>query len=436
MELQLNAKEALTDVHLKAALQKDKGPAAQLLSWTLKEVQEKSDDIIGVVSKVRVSYRMGVKELTVNYITKMIPLQPMKALKDMLTQGCRKELLFYQELLPALNAQLRAVGLEPLRTPKHLYLNHNPDEMLLIMKDLRSQGFQKFRDKNCFDVPHTNLILQELARLHASSLLLEANIGRRNFDIKYGFLEKEWYNVTDDATAFFKTLFEGNIENTVAILKPLEPDESVVRWLRNIKPDVYSILNEQKQRNHAFTTVCHADCITTNMMFRYDDEGYPYEVALLDFQQVRKSSLATDISLLLYICVSGTDRKKNLRGFLQSYFTSFRNVMDAGGVRVPFTFEDLLREYEDKILFGVLWSLSVIPMLAGREEEEEEEEEEEGDDGDDLEKGEQQVGAVVQAEVAKCKLRKDDAKMAAIDSEIHKRFIPIFEELVERRIIR
>lgn len=436
MELQLNAKEVLTDVYLKAALQKDMGPAAQLTSWTLEEHVEKSDDIIGIVTTVKINYKFGMKELSADYIVKMIPVQPMKALKDMLTQGCRKELLFYQELLPALNAQLRVAGLEPLRTPKHLYLNHNPDEMLLIMKDLRSRGFRKFREKNCFDILHTNIVLQELARFHASSLLLKAKIGRRNFDIKYHFLEKEWYNVTDDATAFFKTLFDGNIENTVAILKTLETDDRVIKWLRKIKPDVYAILQEQMQRSPAFITLCHADCITTNTMFRYNDDGIPVEVALLDFQQVRKASLATDISLLLYICVSGTDRKRNMEGFLQTYFSSFRNVMDAGKVQVPFTFQELLRECDDKLLFGVIWSLSVIPMLAAREDDDDEWKDAKADFGDDPEKGGKQEEAAVQAEPPRDKHRRDDSKIAAAESEIHKRFIPIFEELIERRIIR
>ncbi|XP_064121418.1 uncharacterized protein LOC135225820 isoform X2 [Macrobrachium nipponense] len=414
-----DAKDNLEDHHVRAALQEDKGKGTTLMAWGLEDFTERGDHYIDVISGLYVRYGKGNTQNDETYIVKLSAPQATKALRDMVAQGNKKEILFYRELLPALNSELIKVGLNPLLTPQCLYANQVSENSVLILTDLRSRNFKKFHGKNCLDIPHTRLILQELARFHSSSLLLKAAQGPQ-FVSKYDFLDKEWYNVTEDAIDFFITLFDGNIENAVAILKILEGDEGTIRWLQTIKHNVYKILEEMMKRDTVFTTVCHGDCLNNNVLFRYDEYGNPVEALLLDFQIVRRASLVTDLHLLLNISVYGTDRNTNLENFLQLYYNSFKQVFDAAGLQAPFQFQELLQEYENKIMFGILWALAVIPTIVSEGEFSE------WASSRDRANSEEAIGNQRES---------IDSKISGKHGELRARFLPIFDELIDQGII-
>ncbi|XP_066990862.1 uncharacterized protein [Macrobrachium rosenbergii] len=408
-----DAKDNLKDYHVRAALQEDKGKGTTLMSWGLQDFTEKGDHYISVISGLVVRYGKGNSQIDETYIVKLSAPQVTKALRDMVAQGNKKEILFYRELLPAMNSELKKVGLNPLLTPQCLYANQDSENSVLILRDLCSRNFRKFPGKSCLDISHTRLILQELARFHSSSLLLKAAQGPQ-FVAKYDFLDKEWYNVTEDAIAFFITLFDGNIENGVAILKVLEGDKRTIRWLQTIKHNVYKILEEMMKERHSLH-----HCVARGLS-GYDEYGNPIEAILLDFQIVRRASLVTDLHLLLNISVSGTDRKNNLENFLQLYYSSFKQVFDAAGLQVPFQFHELFQEYENKIMFGTLWALAVIPMIVSG--------------GEPSEWASSHHRAA--SEEATGKQRESiDSKISSKHGELRARFLPIFDELIDQGII-
>ncbi|XP_068229158.1 uncharacterized protein [Palaemon carinicauda] len=413
-----DAKENLKDHHVRAALQEDKGKETTLMAWGMEDFTQKNNNYIGVISGLHVNYGKGNEQLKETYIVKLSAPQATKALRDMVTQGYKKEILFYQELLPCLNSELKRVGLNPLLTPECLYANQDSENSVLILTDLRRKNFKKFPGKGCLDISHTHLALQELARFHASSLLLKAAQGP-HFEAKYDFLDTEWYNVTEDAIAFFIALFDRNIENAVAILKVLRGDDRVISWLQKIKSSVYKILEDMMKRDTAFTTLCHGDCLSNNILFRYDEDGNPSEALLLDFQIARRASLVTDLHLLLNISVYGADRKKNLEDFLRTYYNSFKQVMEAAGLETPFQLDELLQEYKNKTLFGTLWSLAVIPMIAS---------------GGELADWTVSEGRAT-SEEASGEQASVDSKTSGKHEEMRARFLPVFDELIDQGII-
>ena len=102
--------------------------------------------------------------------------------------------------------------------------------------------------------------------------------------------------------------------------------------------------------------------------FRYDSDGQPLQVMLLDLQVCRKASLATDLNYFLYTSLSDKVRRPNMEHFLHTYYNYFKEVMEAGGKGIPFSEEELVAEFRAKNKFGAIFGMVLLPMLIVEDE--------------------------------------------------------------------
>lgn len=96
---------------------------------------------------------------------------------------------------------------------------------------------------------------------------------------------------------------------------------------------------------------------------RYNDDGEPAEVMLLDIQSNRFSSPATDLSCLIYTSLSGDMRRLHLDTFLDAYYNSFTTIMESTGMDMIFTRSEILQEFRDKNVLGILFAITFIPCI-------------------------------------------------------------------------
>lgn len=102
---------------------------------------------------------------------------------------------------------------------------------------------------------------------------------------------------------------------------------------------------------------------------RYNDEGVPTDVRLVDLQICRKSSPGTDLNYLMFTSLNGSDRRENLDSILRSYYASFSRVLGVAKERPPYSFEELVREYRAKHLFGLLMGIMIVPLVVSEASE-------------------------------------------------------------------
>lgn len=95
---------------------------------------------------------------------------------------------------------------------------------------------------------------------------------------------------------------------------------------------------------------------------RYNEEGQPVEVMLLDLQICRLSSLAIDLNYFIFSSIPRSERK-NLEEYLSLYHSSFMQVMAAGGCDAPFSREELSQEFKKKNTYGFMYASILIPIL-------------------------------------------------------------------------
>nr|XP_053644583.1 uncharacterized protein LOC128697078 [Cherax quadricarinatus] len=309
----------ITESHVKQALKAQQGSSAQLLSWTVTDFTSKGDNYACIVTSVDVCYHKEGKDRKTSFVVKCNPCRALQIFNEFATTVFQKEAGYYLELLPLLNAQLSLVGREPVRAP-HCYFAHiTEQEEVIFLGDLRPEGFKMFDRMKGMDTAHAVLVLKELGKLHAASILYQKETSVVLED-KYTYIQKDFHSIFggDD----FKKMLTSQAENAAEIAERIGGYEKVADWLKDFAPNSSDVFLEQIKKCPPFDVLCHGDCWNNNILFKYDETGVPVDVRLLDFQISRKASPATDLNYFMYTSFNG-----HLSMFPINLFFSSLNVL-------------------------------------------------------------------------------------------------------------
>nr|XP_053635499.1 uncharacterized protein LOC128690800 [Cherax quadricarinatus] len=411
----------ITETHVKEALTADKGSDAKLISWSVEDFTNKGDNYATIVTSVSVKFSLLGKKQSSSYVVKLLPKWSFS--EDAAKFGLaifKKESEFFEKILPVLNYELTALGFSPLRVAKWFYTSLEKEKEMIFLEDLRPRGFQMFDRKKGVSVAHANLVLQELARLHAASLLLKARAPTEDLADRFTHVKTDWMTFSDCAKAMLNGMFFGPLESSQQLLHNIKGYEVAAQWIAKHKGNLADLIKIQLARNPKFDVICHGDCWNNNMLFRYNKEGDPVEVMLLDLQVNRVASPATDLNYFLYTSLHGHDRKANWQDFLSSYYDTFRGVMEAGGRNMPFTPEELRQEYKDKMEYGMIFAAMMVPVLLGESK----------DAPDLINMKEENLAELSET------LQEKSQNMLENNPLFRSRFLAIFDELIQQAATR
>ncbi|XP_076066643.1 uncharacterized protein LOC143040008 [Oratosquilla oratoria] len=357
----------ITEDLVKNCLKSDKGKDAVLQSYEVKDFTKKGDNYMSVVTSVLVHYRKGGKDLDVSYVVKLNPQRSFAAMSNALTEIFTKESGFYADVCPVLNKQLRLAGLPDLRVAKCPFTHLKRGEEALFMEDLRARAFKMVDRREGLDEKHCVLLLKELARLHGSSILYKEKenvVLLEKFPFLIDFwLREEYSRDHPEEEASMNKLFAQCIESTIQVASQVGGYDKLVDYLKSIKDTATDIFKDEVKNKEPYLAVGHGDCWVNNVLFRYDKRGNPVEVMLVDLQIVRSASPTIDLNYLFYTSLAGADRQKNLDKYLESYYSSLKDVLRAGGVEVPFSLEELKCDYKSHNMFGFLSAMFILPII-------------------------------------------------------------------------
>lgn len=355
--------------HVKATLKSDKGNGAQLVSWTIVDFTEKGDNYATVVTSVEVTYTLKGKEGHVTYIVKICPLRGIESMKALQEVFFEKESLVYKQIGPLLNEALAEHGLEPLSIAKFYYNSDEKGRELIFLEDLRPRGFKMVDRKVGMDAKHSVLLIEALARFHGASLLLSEKLSFDELTEKYPALKLDWHNFNEEAADMLCEMFEPCMQTTAELLQSLGGYSRAEKWLLESKTVIQAKLGRLLDTNDPCRVLCHGDCWNNNVLFRYDEEGNPVEVMLVDLQISRVASFATDLNYFLMTSITGEVRNANEQLFLKAYSKKLDSLMSSAGKKSPFTFDEILREYRRKHEYGLIFAVMIgFIIVAPREE--------------------------------------------------------------------
>lgn len=259
----------ITESHVKGALAADKGSEADLISWSVVNFTKKGDNYACTVTSICVDYRQGGSEKKIIYVAKCNPCRSIPLLNYFTTMVFEKEAGFYQELMPRLNAELSRTGQDTLRLPSCFFTHLVKGEEVIILRDLRDEGFKMFDRIKGMDKTHAMLVLKELGRLHAASILFQATTSESLNDT-YKFLGKDFTYFTQKNNSKTSNLFEFHLHNAALMAEKIGGYETVVSWLRELAGRVNDVFEEQVKYTPPFDVICHGDCWNNNVLFRLE----------------------------------------------------------------------------------------------------------------------------------------------------------------------
>ncbi|XP_050697030.1 uncharacterized protein LOC126985758 isoform X1 [Eriocheir sinensis] len=350
----------VTEGHVRAALAADKGAEARLTAWKVVDFTKKGDNYACVVSSVEVTYELDGQSSEVVYVVKLNACRNDTMTEFLNSIIYEKETKFYSSLAPELNTVLKEIGQREINVPKCLHVSLEKGKEILFLEDLRRRGFKMHDHRRGMDTAHTNLVLRELARLHAAAFLLEHKHPGEDMMGKYPFLKRNWSDMLVESREMLK-LIEDGIKFAQEMLAAVGGYERAVAWLDTFVPKLLDVFHKQMECGEP-KVVCHGDCWTNNLLFRYNDEGHPVDVMLLDMQLVRYGPPATDLSYFLYTATTGDVRRPNLQAFLECYHGALTGIMEAAGQEAPFELTQFIKDFKEKILFGAIYGMLSAPI--------------------------------------------------------------------------
>ncbi|KAG7177251.1 putative Ecdysteroid kinase-containing protein 4 [Homarus americanus] len=260
----------ITEAHVKRVLKADKGSNAQLNSWSVKDFTQKGDNYANVVTSVSVSYSIHGKDQSVSYVVKINTKHNVDNEMDFFIAILfKKEAEFYEEIMPLLNSELTSVGLRELRMPTWFHTHCEDGQDMIFLENLRPQGYQMFDRRKVMDVPHATLVLQELARMHAASRLLQARTPDEEFCDQFKYIKTTWTNFCDTAKEMVNNFFASTICNAEEMLHKVKGYELAEQWMAKNKTDTAGVIERHLIRDPKFDVICHGDCWNNNVLFRF-----------------------------------------------------------------------------------------------------------------------------------------------------------------------
>jgi thiamine kinase-like enzyme len=135
------------------------------------------------------------------------------------------------------------------------------------MEDLKAQGFKMAERTSGLDMNHCLLVMRQLGRYHAASVVLHEKKPEHVRHFHDSFYDK---NLVENIEGFFKSNTE-NLANEVG--KWPEYKDKFQDKLLKLADDAYTqFLDSIKRNEDEFNVLCHGDLWLNNMMFQYSEE--------------------------------------------------------------------------------------------------------------------------------------------------------------------
>lgn len=266
------------------------------------------------------------------------------------------EFTMYEEILPLLNP--KNIRRYPIMYYGHVNLEEDLSKDILIMKNLKVDGYEISRQNVFLDYDHIAISMKAIGEFHSWSYNWKAN-DSKTFHEKAAKLEKEL------GEGFDPTVNGATMRKGIKLLLANGTEVDVLnKFLKTIE-NPRKFLDFVHAPTEPFAVILHGDYCKNNMQFKYNDNGLPTECVYFDFQTTKYASPVVDLAFFLYMHTTQETRQR-WDDYLRIYWTSVEeNVSDE--VKLP-SFEEFLGYFATKAVLGYFPSSFFLPMMIAPEE--------------------------------------------------------------------
>ncbi|XP_075156629.1 uncharacterized protein LOC142229920 [Haematobia irritans] len=269
-----------------------------------------------------------------------------------------KEKLIYADILPRLailcdNDDFGAKCFYTLKKPIQT----------IIFNDLTVEGYRNASRYTGLDWNHSVMILQKLAKFHATSMVLlkkEPAITKR---LTKGMLCEETILKSDTLLHMFGGYLKQLVKTSSAWPGYEDINVKLQKYHSNFKEITHKLA--QHKENDRYRVLNHGDLWTTNFMFAYEDDlqpSIPTKAIFVDFQLSFYGSPACDINFFLSTSVQLDILKTRRDELIEAYYKVFSETLEYLRYDDIPTFEDLKYELRSRELYGFFGLFGFLPM--------------------------------------------------------------------------
>lgn len=191
----------------------------------------------------------------------------------------------------------------------------------VLLEDLSIKGFTMI-DRFTEDVAadHVRLVMQTLGKFHAISFALKDQQPDKFHELAASL--NEIFIRRDDP--MLREFFLKQSESVLNVVSGAKDAHLLAKVKKLFETEPMNLAADCIDLNLSGLdgVICHGDAWQNNTMFRYDNDGKPIEISLLDWQISRYSSPIIDIVYYMFCCTTKELRDDHYEEFLKIYHDS------------------------------------------------------------------------------------------------------------------
>ncbi|CAG9762859.1 unnamed protein product [Ceutorhynchus assimilis] len=332
----------------------------KIKSTTVSKPTRPGDNFVSLILQVDFDLEKNGKSRSVSATESLIAkrLPPSRQNREFAALGMKNEIQWYKEILPLLRDFAIANTIEVNYYADYMgsRLNMDPnlteldDEAVLLLKNLKSEGFKNEDRFVGFDLPTTKESLRMLAHFHALPLVMKFKAPEVFATLK-NYLNTCQLGVppptpTAQSLDWFPTNPAARKPPTNLVIEQMmqlpgcQPYKIQLQAMKNNETD----LAEHKFAAEPWNTIVHGDYWVNNIMLKPRIEMEP-RVKMLDFQFLEYGSFGLDVVFFLLSSVKNDIQKNHLDDLIKFYYNELTGVLDKQDVsELKLTYEDYLAE--------------------------------------------------------------------------------------------
>ncbi|BFF93391.1 uncharacterized protein DMAD_11252 [Drosophila madeirensis] len=234
----------------------------------------------------------------------------------------------------------------------------------IVFSDLKVEGFGVASRETGLDWNHASLILQQLGKFHATSMVLAQKDPEIVKQYTRGMLCEDILMKTDT----FENMFGGFLKGLVKVSAGWPGYEHISEHLQRFSNNFRNVCAAaaKPKPGDRYVVLNHGDMWTNNFMYGYDNAAQPEvptRAIFVDFQLSFYGSPACDLNFFLNTSLKFELVQERREELIKVYYEAFRDTLEYARFEHIPTYEDLLYELRSRETYGVFAMFAFLPMI-------------------------------------------------------------------------
>ncbi|XP_055923413.1 uncharacterized protein LOC129953901 [Eupeodes corollae] len=300
-----------------------KDPSLEVTSMTLSPAIGKGENFASVMTRVAVQYKMGSDQepRTGSYIVKS-SFEGDDFANELMEQYdiYTREMEIYDKIIPKLNALLEEIGDPDKMFPQTIAVEF--ERSAIVFEDLSQRQYIMCDRTKGLDMEHVKLCLRKLAKMHATSAVLNEREPGTFKGYDRGMFNRH--------TNSYRPFFEGLLVACSNMISQWDGYKYYADKLNALKPKLMEYGKQVFDPIEGHVNVlAHGDFWVNNAMFNEGPNQHPNDVILIDFQYSCWGSPAIDLHYFFNTSLSEEIRLHQQDELFQYYYNIFAGTLKA-----------------------------------------------------------------------------------------------------------